>query len=131
MASSEPLGLPASVIAARLVDVAEDDRGPRRGARQRRLVAAVVAVAMGDRAADHLAMAVGAGEDRVRGLDPELHLAADEAEAGVPHENAGEQCRLAEDLEAVADAEHRHAGRGRSATARMTGERAAIAPERR
>ena len=57
--------------------------------------------------------------------------AADEVEAGVAHQRAGQETRLGQHLEAVADAEHRHAARAASATARMIGERAAMAPERR
>ena len=69
-------------------------------------VGEVVAVVMGDRAADDLALGVAAGEGGVGVGDLELHLAADEAERGVAHQDAGQQAGFGEDLEAVADAEH-------------------------
>src|SRR4029079_4357450 len=48
-------------------------------------------------------------ERRVRLLDAEPHVAADELELAVGPEHAGEEACLAEDLEAVADPEHRPA----------------------
>jgi hypothetical protein len=46
----------------------------------------------------------------VNGVDHlEVDLAADEAQAGVGQERPGQQARLAQDLEAVADPEHRTA----------------------
>ncbi len=57
---------------------------------------------------------------------------AHEAQAAVADQRARQQTRLAQDLEAVADAEHQSAGARRSATTRsMTGEKRAIAPQRR
>ena len=44
-----------------------------------------------------------------------MNGAADVAEAGVAHESSGEQTGLAEDLEAVADAENEAAGGGEAA----------------
>ena len=52
-------------------------------------------------------------------------------DALVEEEGAGQQAGLAEDLEAVADAEHRAARRGELATASIAGEKRAIAPARR
>ena len=68
---------------------------------------------MCDGRADDLAAAVAPGEGAVRRFDPQVNLAADELEAGVPHEDPRKEARLAQDLEAVADAEHRHAFVGR------------------
>jgi hypothetical protein len=39
--------------------------------------------------------------------------AADEADAGIAHQCAGQQARFGQDLEAVAHAQHRHAAPGR------------------
>ena len=62
----------------------------------------------------------------------ERHVAADELELPVRAQHAGQQARLAEDLEAVADPEHGPAARRRSArTASITGAKRAIAPQRR
>ena len=50
------------------------------------------------------------GEERVRPLDAQPDVAADELEIAVPAQHARQQPRLAEDLEAVADPEHGAAG---------------------
>ncbi len=73
---------------------------------QRLLIRLVIALAMRDRHADHLAGIVAAGERRIRTLDPHMHVAADEFQPRIAHEHAGQKLGLAEDLEAVADAEH-------------------------
>jgi hypothetical protein len=49
--------------------------------------------------------------------DEEVGLLADEAEVLVAEEGAGEEARLAEDLEAVADSQHRAARGGKRAMA--------------
>ena len=64
-------------------------------------------------------------------LDAHRDVAADERERRVRAEHAGEQAGLAEDLEAVADPEHGPALGANAATARITGEKRAIAPQRR
>jgi hypothetical protein len=56
---------------------------------------------------------------------------ADELAVVVADQRAGQQVRLAEDLEAVADAEHRHAARAASTTSVITGAKREIAPQRR
>ena len=53
-----------------------------------------------------------ARERRVGVDDLEVDLAADEAQRGVGQQRARQQARLAQDLEAVADAEHRAAVAG-------------------
>ena len=58
-------------------------------------------------------------------------LAADEPERPVPDQGAREQPGLAEDLEAVADPEHRTAPAGEARTPSITGANRAIAPVRR
>ena len=49
----------------------------------------------------------GCGERRVRRLDGHGHVGADELQLPVRPQHAGEEARLAEDLEPVADPEHR------------------------
>src|SRR5665213_2771980 len=62
------------------------------------VVAAVVAVTVGDRRADDLALAVAAGERTVGRFDAETYFAADEAQAGVAHEHAPQPACLPENL---------------------------------
>ena len=68
-------------------------------------------------------------QDRARGLDAYRHIPTDELELLVRAEHAGQQPRLAEDLEAVADAEHGATSRGEAADRvhrrREAGDRAA------
>ncbi len=52
---------------------------------------------------------VGGGEHGLGALHDDVHRLRDEREPGVPHQRAGQQVGLAQDLEAVADAEHRAA----------------------
>ena len=47
-----------------------------------------------------------AGEGRVGGLDAQVDVAADEFQAAIAEQRAGEQAGFDQDLEAVADAEH-------------------------
>ena len=72
----------------------------------------VVALAVIDGDAQHLALPAGAGERRVGLLDPDADVLADELQAAVAQHRAGEQARFEQDLEAVADAEHRTTGIG-------------------
>src|ERR1700674_2832725 len=76
---------------------------------ERGFVAIVIAVKMRDGNPEDLTLLRGVGERRVRLLDADMHVAADEAQAAIPHHRAGEQARFAQDLEAVADAEHHSA----------------------
>ena len=69
----------------------------------------------------------GVSERSTRKID----VVADEAQVLVAHQHAGQQPRLAQDLEAVADAEHQPAFGGMPRTASMIGARAAMAPQRR
>ena len=69
----------------------------------------VVALAVGDRQAQHLPLAVAAGEIEVVSLDPEEGVAALELQSAVAAQRAGQEARLGEHLEAVADAQHRAA----------------------
>src|SRR5258708_11518030 len=60
-----------------------------------------------------LAGRIGPGPAGGRVLHPHPDLPADEAQATVTSQRARQQVRLAENLEAIADAEHRQAGPGR------------------
>ena len=63
------------------------------------------------------------GERRVGALDAQADVAADELEVAVAPQHARQQARLAEDLEAVADPEHRAAvGRERAHRVQHRGE---------
>ena len=78
-------------------------------------VGVVIAVHVGDRAADHLPGAIAGGEGRA-GIDHfEPDLAADEADRGVAHQHAGQEARFGQDLEAVADPENEDAAFGGAA----------------
>ena len=66
---------------------------------------------------------------RVLDAQPRRHAA--ELQAVVAHERAGQQVRLAQDLEAVADADDGLPGSAWRVTASITGENRAIAPVRR
>ena len=71
-------------------------------------------------------------ERRVGLLDAQVHVLAAELQAAVAQQRAGQQPGLEQDLEAVADAEHRPAARRRTpAPRRMIGENRAMAPVRR
>src|SRR3989441_267839 len=74
--------------------------------RERALVGDVAALAVLDRQLEYLARAAAVGEERVRGLHPHGDEVAHEAERAVGDQRPGEQPRLAQDLEAVADAQH-------------------------
>jgi len=91
--------------------VAEDDAPGVFQLGQRRGVGHVAAFGVLHRDDDLPALQVG-GPGRLR-LDLEPLVAADEVQARVAHERAREQARLAQDLEAVADAQHRQAPPGR------------------
>ena len=71
--------------------------------------AIVAAFAVRDGHAQHLALLRRVGEGRVGGVDAQAHFAADELEAAVADQRAGQQAALHQDLEAVADAEHQPA----------------------
>ena len=91
---------------------------------------AAVAVLDGDR--QRVALGAARGERRVRALDGQRDVAADERERRVRAQRARQQAGLGQDLEAVADPEHEPAVDSANAiTARITGEKRAIAPQRR
>ena len=95
-------------------------------------IGVVVALAVRDRDAQDLAGEGARRERRVGLLDADAHVLAVELQVAVPQHRAWQQSRLEEDLEPVADPEHRAALPRRSrATAAMTGEKRAMAPVRR
>ena len=104
---------------------------------ERRHVGHVAALAVLQRDDDLVARLIPVGPGRRRPLDPQPLVAADELAVVVAHECAGQQVRLAEHLEAVADAEHGHPGATASAgpasrtISAMIGENRAMAPQRR
>ena len=114
------------------VDVAQDDLVVVLELLQRPRVGDVAALAVLDRQVQHLAWR----QPRVNGVSVSstrtAPCRADEAQAAVADQRAGQQAGLAENLEAVADARAPGRRRARSATMlSMTGEKRAIAPERR
>src|SRR6266849_6203467 len=72
---------------------------------ERGFVAIVVAVGMRDRNLEDLTFLRSIGEWRARLLDADVDVAADEAQAAVPHHGAGKEARFTQNLEAVADAQ--------------------------
>ena len=132
MLFSEPFGFEAVVDRPVRVAVAERDLSVAFDRPDRFVVGLEIALAVGDGEFDHLARRVAAGEAGRGVLDPQMLHFADETAVGVAHQHARQEARFAENLEAVADAEHQSAARRMVAlTACMIGERAAIAPQRR
>src|SRR5438445_7299050 len=79
---------------------------------ERGFVAIVSAVGVRDGNLENLALLRGVGKGRVRLLDANVDMAADKAQAAIAHHGAREQARLAENLEAVANAEYHAAALG-------------------
>ena len=98
--------VPLRIALAFGVGIAEQHASFRLEPADRALAGEVVALAMRDRHADHLARIVAARERRVGSLDLQVHVAADELHAGIAQQHAGQQLGLAQDLEAVAHAHH-------------------------
>src|SRR6516165_7814773 len=86
------------------IAIAEGDLAPLLEPIQGRLIGEVIAVVMGDGDREGLARGIGGGEETLAGFDLEADVLADEAEAGIAQQDAREQPRLGQDLEAVADA---------------------------
>ena len=102
-----------------LVGVAEGDAAFALEPVERRCVGLVIAVMVGDRERDRPRPPHSAQVNRLW-LFSTLSgdRAADEAEPGVAHQRAGQQPGLGQHLEAVADADHRHAASRRVARPR-------------
>ena len=114
MFSSEPLGLASAVISPEGSCVAEGDAVVALEGCERRFVTEVVAFHVTDGDLEHLASGQCAGEGRVGRLGAQMHLLADVFESGIAHEGTWQQAGFAEDLEAVADAEHEATGSGKA-----------------
>src|SRR6266566_3940359 len=78
----------------------------------------VAAIAVRDRQRELLATLVAPGERRVCRVDTHLYRPGQKLEPGIPHQRAGQEPRLAQNLEPIADAEDG------TARARMGGHRA-------
>ena len=89
----------------------------------------VIALAMRDADFDHLSGLIGGGIGCVIAFNPQMLHPADKAQIGIAHQDAGQQARFDQNLEAVADAEHQTAARGMGAhrihDRRTSGNRAA------
>ena len=72
----------------------------------------VVAVGVGDGDAHDLALAISDGEGQVVALDPQVDVTADETQACVGSQGPGQEPRLEQDLETVADPQDQTAGLG-------------------
>ena len=132
MLSIEPFGLAASVGCRLRRRVAEDDPAVALRARPSHVgIGEVVPLAVRDRQVQHLARrrreVNGVSVCSTRTND----VLAEELQAAVAQHRAGQQPRLEQDLEAVADAQHRTAAVGERRAPPMTGEKRAIAPVRR
>ena len=86
--------------------VAEGDEVLVVQSRQRRVVAEVVAIAMCHRRAEHRAMLPMRGVRRAGAFHPQVAIHGQEAQPGIPQQRARQQPCLAQDLEAVAHAQH-------------------------
>ncbi len=116
MAFSEPFGFDASSILAGGVTIAKRHLPVAFDLFQSLVVRFEIPLAVGDGELDDLTGRVAPGEARADVLDPQMLHPADEALSGVSHQNARQEAGLAENLEAVADAEHQlrpgpHGGR--------------------
>ena len=117
------------------VEVAGDHVALLLEAVQRRVVRDVPALAVLERDHDLLTGGVAARPGGRGALDPQPLVLADELAVVVAYQRPGEQVRLAEHLEAVADPEDRatrlSASAAATTTSAMIGENRAIAPQRR
>ena len=100
--------VPARAVGVAL-DVAGDDPALALEAVEVGVGRHVPALAVLDRDDDALAVGVGVRPGGVGALDAQRLVAVAEVQVAVAGQRAGQQAGLAEHLEAVADAEHRHA----------------------
>ena len=112
MLFSAPLGLAASVICPRVSQYRKITRPEASSSRDDLGLRVVVALPVRDRHAQDLPLRRPGGERRVGLLDPDVHVLAVKLQVAVAQHRAGEESRLAENLEAVADAQDRPAGSG-------------------
>src|SRR5687768_10260868 len=69
----------------------------------------IAAVAVGDGNLQHFGALVEVGEQRVVVLHPQEHRSRNELKARIPHQGAGKEVRLTQNLKSVAHSEHRPA----------------------
>ena len=110
-----PVVIPVGIGNAVRPGIAEQDAAFAFELRHGLAIGDVVALAVRHRHADHLTGIVAAGERRIGALDLEIDVAADEFELRIAHQHARQQAGLAQNLEAVADAEHQPALGGEGA----------------
>src|SRR5712692_1605963 len=72
-------------------------------------IAKIVPLGMRDGDFQDLSRPRGGGERRRRGLYPNVHVPADEAQAGIPQHGSGQQARFQQDLKSIADAQYQPA----------------------
>jgi hypothetical protein len=106
------VGVGRVVDRAVLAAIAESDQAFAFEPVERVLVGEIIAVVMRHRHADHLAGVVAPRVDALAGLDAQMHVLAVEAQRLVGEQHARQQAGFGDDLEAVADAEHRRARLG-------------------
>ncbi len=104
-----------------VIDVAEGDAVFGFELVEGALVGDVAAFAVSDGQTQHLALLRRRRVGRVGGGDRQAQFAADEFEAAIADQRAGQQAGLDQDLEAVADAEHEPAIGGELADSRHHG----------
>src|SRR5713226_1076859 len=73
---------------------------------ERGFVAIVITVGVRDGNLENLALLRGVGKRRIRLLDADVHVAADEAQGTIAHHRAREQTRFAKNLEPVANTQN-------------------------
>ena len=104
-----PIRVGAVTAASVGVDVAKGDAVFVPQALKRVFVSEEVAIVVADRDSDNGVLAIGAGEDGVGGLDLQIHVPTDELEPCVPHKDTQQEPAFGQYLEAVANAQNRHA----------------------
>src|SRR6202162_1007878 len=100
---SRPVGVCTVRDAAARVAISKDDLTPLLQPRKGRRVGEVVALAVADRNAQHRAIGALRGERQVGALDNEIRPLAAKLERCIADESAGQEPRLAKDLEPIAD----------------------------
>src|SRR5882672_160354 len=90
--------------------VAEHDLAVALELGEGRVIAKIISFGMRNRHFQHLPGFGLNSERRVRSLDANVHLPADEAQTDVARKHSWQQARLAKNLEAIADAEDKSAG---------------------
>ena len=119
------------MIAPRIVAIAQQHLLVVVQFAQRRLIRIVTAFAVRHGQAKQRPYRHPAGKRRIGRLHSRRHHVTDKMERAIAHQRAGEQTCFAKNLKAVANADHQFARAASSTTARMIGEKRAIAPQRR